>query len=297
MTRTAKLSKGILVTLCFIFYVGSYLNLQDRAQSPVSQGEEHFGVWGLPPVALEVFALEFKGLFADYLVLEAGAALGTSLLRDGEGYKLENQEIDWDAVNKMFIGSQALDPSFLQTIFLAQGWLPWEPASMVEETQSLLKVTARNRPWDWQPYRTMAFNAYYFEKNFSLASEYFLKAAQIDHAPSFLAIVGSRLASKGGDTDMAIIIVNSMLSEMTVDDSGYTDLSDRLGALVAVREIENALKSFQKRFSRLPYSLDEIVDSGILSALPINPYNLDYCIDKAGKVYFDNIDCVETVIE
>lgn len=293
MKCSKKSLKTIIIILLFTLFVGSYIILQGGEQSGGERESKSYGVWQMPPVILEMLALEFKGLFADYLVLEAGAKIGTSVIRDEEGFKVEDKEIDWDAVHKMFVSSQYLDPTFLQTFFLAQGWLPWEDVGMVGKTQQILQVTAQNRPWDWQPYRTMAFNEYYFNNDLVLASEYFLKAAKAPNAPPFLGIVGSRLAQKSGETTVAIAIVRSTLSGMNDDDSGYRDLLDRLEALLGVQELEKAVESFQKRFSRLPYSLDEIVNSGIVPSLPKNPYNVGYCIDRAGKLYFDNLDCTK----
>jgi hypothetical protein len=107
-----------------------------------------------------------------------------------------------------------------------------------------------------------------------------------------LAILGARLAQKGGETESALIIMKSMLAAKDQEEPGYADMLDRLHALEGVLVIEKAIAGFEKSMSRKPSSLAELTASGMLAALPPNPYNLDYCIDTAGIVYFDKPDCL-----
>ncbi len=66
---------------------------------------------------------------------------------------------------------------------------------------------------------------------------------------------------------------------------------DRLHALEGVRAIELATRQYEEKFGVRPKSLDDIVSRGLLAALPPNPYNLAYCMDKDGIIYFDNPQC------
>ena len=162
---------------------------------------------------------------------------------------------------------------------------------MVEETQEIVKSAAKNRPWDWQPYHSMGFNAYYFQNNPGEAGKLFLEAAKIPNAPSFLPILGARLAQKGEETETAIVIMKSMLADKNPEEPGYPDMVDRLHALEGVRMIEQAAHNYEKTLGRKPSSLAELTASGQLAALPSNPYNLDYCMDTTGTIYFDKPDC------
>jgi hypothetical protein len=244
-------------------------------------------------MALLAVAGEFKGLVADYLTMEAGAQLGTHLIRKpGGGFQVVKKQYDWPSIHRLFLASQTLDPSFAQTYIVMQGTLPWEPANMVAETQDFLKTTVQNRPWDWQPLRTMGFNAYYFLNQPGEAGKIFLEAAKTPNAPSFLSILGARLAQKGGETETAIVIMKSMLVDKDSEDPGYSDMADRLHALEGVLVIEQAVKKYEMSHGRKPMSLQELTDSKILQNLPPNPYNLDYCMDSAGIIYFDKPDCL-----
>ena len=119
----------------------------------------------------------------------------------------------------------------------------------------------------------------------------FLEAARVPNAPSFLPILGARLAQKGGETAAAIVLMRSMLADKTPDDPDYDDLSDRLQALQGVQQIEEASRKFQAVFARMAQSIDELLTSGMLATVPANPYKVAYCMDRAGIVYFDQPDC------
>ena len=287
---TAHILIGLMLTC---FYAVSYNALLQQRSDSQQTAHPSAGIWNLPPVALLAVAGEFKGLMADYLTLEAGARLGTELVRKPEGgFRVVKKQYDWPGIHRLFVASQTLDPSFAQTYIVAQGWLPWEPANMVEETQEIVKIAAKNRPWDWQPYHSMGFNAYYFQNKPGEAGKLFLEAAKVPNAPSFLPILGARLAQKGGETETAIVIMNSMLADKNPEEPGYTDMVDRLHALEGVRVIEQAANRYEKTLGRKPSSLAELTASGQLAALPPNPYNLDYCMDTAGIIYFDKPDCL-----
>jgi len=286
---TAQLFVG-LTLLCF--YAASYNALLQQLSNAGPTERHSSGLWNLPPVALLAIAGEFKGLMADYLTMEVGAQLGTELVRKPEGgFRVVKKQYDWPGIHRIFVASQALDPSFAQTFIVAQGWLPWEPANMVAEAQEILKIAAKNRPWDWQPARAIGFNAYYFLNQPGEAGKLFIEAAKTPNAPPFLSILGARLAQKGGETEAAIVIMKSMLADKDPDEPGYTDMVDRLHALEGVLVIEQAANSYEKARGHKPSSLAELTASGLLAALPPNPYNLDYCMDTAGIIYFDKPDC------
>ena len=85
--------------------------------------------------------------------------------------------------------------------------------------------------------------------------------------------------------------MKSMLADKKPEEPGYADMVDRLHALEGVLMIEQAASRYEKTVGRKPSSLAELAASGLLAALPPNPYNLDYCMDKAGVIYFDKPDC------
>ncbi len=281
----------ILLFLILVFVCNySHHKLQQISQQTALDKSTR-GLWDLPSGILLVVAGEFKGLFSDYLTLEVGSRLGTKIVREGEHFKEVTRNYNWSSIYRLFLAIQKLDPAFLQPAIVMQGWMPWSPANMVEETQDYLQFHAKYRYWDWQPYRTMAFNAYYFEKNIPLAGQYFLKASRVENSPSFLGIVGSRLAQKGGDTDTAILIVKSMLIGRSEDEPSYEDLTNRLVALQGVKQLENGIIQYKQKYNELPNDINKLITNGLMQELPHNPYGVDYCMSDSGQVFFDSLGC------
>lgn len=286
------LRNGLVFFSLVCFYAASYNALLDH-KSGRAMGKQGAAGWDLPPLLLKVLAVEFKGLVADLIVLDIGAQLGTAVVRDPKGgYKTVVKQYDWDSIGRSFVASQSLDPSFQQTYIIAQGWLPWKPAGMLAETQEILKTAAMNRPWDWQPYHSLGFNNYYFMNRPGEAGKFFLEAAKVPNAPPFLTILGARLAQKGGETEAAIVMMKSMLAKKDADEPGYVDMLDRLHALEGVFILEQAVQKYTQIFGNKPGTLDELTQNRVLEKLPENPYNLTYCIDNNGTIFFDNPYCL-----
>lgn len=285
------LRHGMLPLVLAFLYWTSYGTLLDHRLANPGIDAQRNTFWTLPPTVLQAIAGEFKGLMANLMVLEAGAQLGTELARTADGgYRVVSKDRDWPAITRLFTTSQSLDPSFQQTYMLAQGWLPWD-ADLIAETQEILRTAADHRPWDWRPVHFMGFNNYYFLNDPGKAGRIFLEASNIPRAPPFLAILGSRLAQKGGQTEAAVGLMKTMLAGKDESDPGYQDMVERLAALEGVLLLERALQQYEEKFLRKPADLNELTARGILASLPPNPYDVAYCLDSQGAVHFDHPDC------
>ena len=241
----------------------------------------------LPGDLVRIFAGEFKGLVADYLLLELGSFMGS------------DQEIsskDWTRVALAFEQALQLDPYFQQTYIYVQGCLPWG-ANMPRKAISLLDISKKHRPWDWRPGYYMGFDYYYFLKDYSKASEIFLDTAKIEGAPVLLAVLGARFALKSGRTETAIILLKAMLEELDSEaelepgeEAKKKEIQDRLSALYGVSYLEKAITRFKNNYNVYPESLEVLLKAGFISEIPLNPYGTSYYYDPTtGTVNFDKI--------
>lgn len=235
----------------------------------------HAAAIPLPAEVLHILAGEFKGMVANYLLLEAASFIGS------------NQEAitdeDWDAVARLLDQSSRLDPYFRQTYRLSQSTLPWE-ANRVKSAITILERSNKHLPWDWQPGFFIGFDYYYFLNDNLTASQKLMEASKVPGAPMPLATLASRLASRSGHTRAAIDFLVAIY-ENTDDDETRELLKLRITALKGVEILNTAVALFQKQFNRLPTNLEELVDSKILSDLPPNPYSRTYSFND-GQVDF-----------
>ncbi|MDY6951548.1 MAG: hypothetical protein SWE60_08550 [Thermodesulfobacteriota bacterium] len=227
---------------------------------------------------MKIFAGEFRGLLANYLVLEAGAFMGSN--------QTISQE-QWEKIAMAFEQSLQLDPYFQQTYLQLQGDLPWW-ADMPEKAISLLDISRRHRPWDWYPGYYMGFDYYYFLKDYAKASDLFLETAKINGAPVLLAVLGGRLAVKGGRTEAALVLLDSMLEDPELHDTEVKEIRERIAALRGVLVLEKAVESYKNNRGTYPPSLERLVEEGLLQALPQNPYADRFFYNgQDGHVSFD----------
>lgn len=291
--RYPKKTMTVVWSLAILLMYIVSLSMVEANRSKLTRTTEDVGIWNLPPIVLSVLAGEFKGLLADLLILEAGARVGDKIEKTSNGKIIAlPKEFNNQTIFQILSASQSLDPAFQQTYFLAQGWLPWT-GSFIKETNQMLQTAQENRPWDFSPIQFMSFNNYFFLNDYVQAGKILLNGATRENAPPYLGILGARLTQKGGDTKAAIALMHLVMQKKDPDEPGYDDLRDRLAALQGVLVIEQGVVQYQKTFSVLPDTPDQLVEDGILSRLPDNPYDLSYCINQKGKVFFDRPNCHE----
>ncbi|MBA2880637.1 tetratricopeptide (TPR) repeat protein [Desulfosalsimonas propionicica] len=211
---------------------------------------------------------------ADYLLLK-----GVSFL----GGRHETTERDMNAIHTLFKQSLALDPYFLQTCYFTQAYLAWH-GEKYKDAIELLKISNNHRSWDWQPAFFIGFDYHYFLNDNIKASKYLMEAAKKPGASPFLANLAARLSQKGGQTEAAIAFLKSMRLQ-TKDELVKEQLNKRIKALEEVKILEKGIARYKEKFSRPPQSLDDLVNSGILSGLPENPYGKRF-VFKDGEIEF-----------
>jgi hypothetical protein len=225
---------------------------------------------------LKAISGEFKGILADYLLLEAASFIGS---------KEKGTTNDWVAVASLLDQSSTLDPYFRQTYLLTQATLPWQ-AQDYDKTLTILERSKKHLTWDWLPGFFIGFDYHFFLNDNLKASRELMEAAKIaDPSTSItLSTWASRLAARAGQTTAAIEFL-IVIYEKTDDAESRAILEKRIAALKGVEVLQAAVDQFQAIFDRLPVSLDELVDTSILKVLPGNPYDRSYVLSD-GRVEF-----------
>ena len=267
---------NIVFTALLIFFLLTFILAQFRVmdlRSNVKNGL-HVSAVSMPPELLIAFAGEFKGIVANYLLLEAANFIGGNT---------RVNETQWDAVALLINQSSILDPYFKQTYILAQGVLPWQ-ANRIQEAMVILDRSKQHRNWDWRPGFFIGFNYFYFFKDYLNASQELMQASKINDAPVALATWASKLASKSGQTNAAIEFLKAV-HDNSQDEQARKVLQDRISALKGILELEKAIDRFRIEFHREPETLEELVSSSIISAIPHNPYGSPFTLND-GQVDF-----------
>ncbi|RPI72676.1 MAG: hypothetical protein EHM45_21865 [Desulfobacteraceae bacterium] len=232
------------------------------------------------PNLLKILSGEFKGLLADYLLLKA------SVFRGGAWTMTDD---DWRAMSMLFEQSLVLDPFFFQTGYYTQGILVWHKNTQAKAIE-LLEFHAKNRDWDWEPMFYVGFDYFYFLKNYDMAAQYMLESAKLPGAPPIVATLGARSAQRSGQTLTSMAMLNLLL-ERTENETDKRIFEKRLQAYLGIYKIEQALGEYVRRYNHYPNFLDDLIKTGILNHLPINPFGPNYLYDPiTGQVFFDEMN-------
>ncbi len=208
-------------------------------------------------------------MIADYLLLKG------AIIDGGEPEKMTDQ--DWLAVYVLYKQSMTLDPYFYTTAYYIQGNLVWRGA-LTEKAIDLLKTSVVYRSWDWNPKWFLAFDYANFLNDKDQAINYLNEAAKMPDAPPIFSIIAARLQQKEGNTLASIAMLKAMY-EQSQNEEFKKVLEKRIQAHIGVYQLEQAVAKFKEKFFRLPESLEDLVKTNIIQAIPLHPYDGEYVYD------------------
>lgn len=277
-----KIKGIVLFAVCFVLIAVCYFYSQNEVKAIRSSLGISYRLQVMPvsPKALRIVAGEFKGILANYLLMEIAAHIGSNQALSRE---------EWEKTVLAFKQTLTLDPYFQQAYLTVQGFLPWE-ADMTREAIELLEVSKKHRVWEWRPGYYMGFDYYFFLKDYANASEEFLEAGKMPDAPPLVAVLGARFAQRSGRTRAAIRLLRSMLADKGFRKWKEQDIQDRIKALQGVLVLEQAVTAYKRQHGGYPDVLEDLVKEGFISQLPENPYYDSYEYDEqTGQVFFDEL--------
>lgn len=174
-----------------------------------------------------------------------------------------------------------LDPYNMDAYYFAQAAFTWE-IGRAKDVNVMLDYGMKYRTWDWYLPFFAGFNSAYFLKDYDKAGEYMRKAAEISGSPLFTNLA-ARYFYEAGRSEFGLVFLDDMIARAK-DPKVRAVYQLRKEALLAVREMEAAVETFYARFQRSPRQLPELVTTGILPALPKDPYGGEFYLDLEGRV-------------
>ncbi len=232
----------------------------------------------IPPQLAEAGSLEFKGVVADFLMLQAMTFMGE---RIGQRRDLSPEE--WQHLHRLLTKITIIDPAFWDPYVLAETMLVWQ-AGMIEEANELLLTAAQHRPWDYRPYYFLGFNSFYFKKDMAKGAEYLRQAARKPNCPDYLRSLAARLSLYSNETALGILFLEDLIRE-TPQEESRAYLGKRLAALRAIRLLEKAVEEYGKTLHKKPTTVADLVRQGFLDEIPADPYGGEWVIMDNGRVY------------
>ncbi len=231
-----------------------------------------------PEAISKIVSLEFSGLVADYLQLKTMVFIGERLMN-----KEPLQAEEWQTVYTALRHITNLDPKFWDPYVLAATSLPWD-AGMVDETVHLLEKAATERQNDHRPYFFLWYLKYHFENDYKAAGDYLELAAEKPGAPDYYATLAARMKLYSGDIMAGVIFLEETL-KTTSSPATRAFLAKRIEALKRIAFLEVKIQEYRKKFNSSPHHLNELLEKGIVTKLPDDPYGGNFYIMENGRVY------------
>lgn len=181
-----------------------------------------------------------------------------------------------------------LNPGHEDNYYVAAAILPW--VGEVDAAQYVLARASLARRYDYQPAFYYGFNQLHFRGDAAGASAWLREAAE--HLPEGnnriqMQNLAAIWLDKTQDIDLAIRVVEAMAEQAKRRDfKHYLELrAQRLRDLKALR---SAARLYRERYAKSPATLQDLVTSGTIPALPADPFGFGYDFDKQGEIVLRN---------
>lgn len=251
-----------------------YINLEkSRITKPAVREEKIF----LPGPFLKIFSGEFKGILADFMVINLSSYYGGIIIE-----KKEAIEKEFDYMYRVLKSASALDPYYFDTYYFAQSILAWD-GRMPDRAIEILKIGSEKRKNDWLLPFWIGFDYYYFMNDRKQAAFYFREASNRPGASDLVASMSIIADYEGGETEMAILFLEDMIKR-TDDEHKRSKFLIRLDALKKIRYLEQAVENYKRKFGMVPKDLNQLISENIISQIPDDPYGGKFYIDEQGRV-------------
>lgn len=227
---------------------------------------------------LKIASLDHKALFGNWLFFKVmtyyGGKIDPKLSGTGRGIEYYNMYRFLDAAS-------ILDPYNIDVYYFTEAVFTWG-IGRIKEVNRILERGLKYRTWDHYIPFFIGFNYFYFLKDYNEASRYLKMVAEMTKS-TFFSSLASRILYEAERTDVAISFLKSMIRDIKKE-SLRRNLLIRLKALEGVSYLEKAIKDFERLYKRKPKSINELLQIGIISYIPKDPYGGRFYIDKDGRV-------------
>ena len=156
----------------------------------------------------------------------------------------------------------------------------------LDSAQTILARASRARFFDYQPSFFYAFNQWYYKHDPAGAAAWLREAAEKLPDPDqrlTMQNMAARWIDKAQDTELAIRVVEAMAKEAKRRDfRAYLEL--RVVRLRQLHQLRIAAVAYRERFGKPLSKLSDLVDSGVLPALPMDPFGFGFDFDPQGEI-------------
>jgi hypothetical protein len=227
---------------------------------------------------LHAIGASYQQLVADYFWIQAIQAVGRAEIAEEYRDVFDYADLATD-----------LDPTFITVyrfcgpaITFNKGREDWVNT---EESTRILEKGVRAAPRDVFLRILLAYNLSYFHKQYERAARLLEETSKLQGSPRYLPALATRLYAQAGQVEAGLALARS-LYETSEEPETRRNFERRIKELElerTLRNIDAAVSSFLRREGRLPSRLEELVATGDLPALPLDPLGGNLILGSDGR--------------
>jgi tetratricopeptide (TPR) repeat protein len=182
-----------------------------------------------------------------------------------------------------------LDPHLVVAYDFGANFLAPNPpngAGLPGEALKLVQRGVASNPDNWKLYYQLGFINYMQFKNYSAAADAFARGSELPNAHPFMKLLAARMAQHAGDSEMARALWTTTYNS-TKDTLIRANALAHLRAIQsdqAVSELQELAARFRQSTGHFPQSFEELVGTGALRGIPVDPVGHTYKLLPEGQV-------------
>ena len=242
----------------------------------------------VPPFPAEVsrpFSFGLRSVVADVAFLEALQSFGG---QRGQRTAAAGAADD-RALDRLLTYATDLDEKFGGAYRFAGFAMPRQTTdgkvTNVFQATALLKKGVVERPDDWRIPFSLGFIQSFYLGHFLDAGRNLALAAKIPGSPAYLPLLATRASAEGGDLDFAermALVLEDEATEESAKEEWHKRLLD-LAMERGLRTIDAAVQRYQQLFGWPPRSMADLLATGQLKEIPVEPHGGRYLIGPDGR--------------
>ena len=228
---------------------------------------------------MKLMSLEYAPLMADIYWTRVVQFYGNKHVRGNANMELLRPLLDI---------TTTLDPNLLIAyrfggMFLSQR-AP-SGAGRPDLAVQLIQRGIRANPDYWRLYEDLGFIYYFDLKDYSKASEAFLEGSKKPGAQMWMKVMAAKIAAEGESFSTSVFLWKDIY-ETTTDPTIKKNAELHLQLLKAkedCRQLDALADEYEKRIGHRPTRMSEMVQAGLLRAIPGDPLGFAYIFGENGK--------------
>jgi len=228
---------------------------------------------------MKTVSLEYAPLMADFYWTRVVQFYGNKHVR-GDA----NLEQLWPLLDI----TTTLDPNLIVAyrfgaIFLSQR--PPGGAGRPDLAVQLIQRGIKANPDYWRLYEDLGFIYYFDMKDYKKAAEAFEEGSKNPHALIWMKVMAAKIAAEGESYETSFFLWNDIYTTTTdpqIKENARLHLL-LLKAHEDCRQLDLLADQYEKRFGHRPKRVSELIQAGMLRALPTDPLGFAYVFDDNAK--------------